>query len=132
MRQGGFTLVELVVATVIIAILATIAYPSYVAQVQKSRRAEGKSALTNAAIQLERYYTERNTFATATLGTGGVYPDHSESGYYTLSLANASTTDFTLRAVPTGPQAADPCGTLTVTSQGIRGVTGAAPLAQCW
>src|SRR3954453_3978060 len=115
MKQRGFTLLEVMITVVIVGVLATIAYPSYIAQTQKSRRVDGKSALLAAAVQLERYYTERNTYATATLGAGGVFSNHSEQGYYTLSLTGLSTTGFTLRAAPTGAHAADGCGTLSYT-----------------
>jgi type IV pilus assembly protein PilE len=133
MQQRGFTLIELVVTVAIVAILASIAYPSYVAQMQKSRRADGKAALMAASGKMERYFTERNTYATATVGTGGVYPGTSESGYYTLSFASPRTaSDYTLRAAPTGQQSNDPCGTLTLTSQGVKGVTGTRSVSECW
>ena len=67
-----------------VAILSALAYPSYVNTMQKSRRSDAKSALVGAAGQLERYFTERSTYATATLGSGGVYPSTSLNGYYTL------------------------------------------------
>ena len=132
MRQRGFTLVELLIVVVIVGVLAAIAYPSYVAHVQKSRRSEGKAALLAAAGQMERYFTERSTYATATLGAGGVYPDATENGYYSLSLAGLGASTFTLRATPAGVQTDDPCGTLTYTEQGQKGQTGAAPPSQCW
>ena len=133
MRARGFTLVELVVTVAIVAILASIAYPSYITQVQKSRRTDGKAALMAASGKMERYFTERNTYATATLGSGGVYPSTSESGYYTLSFAAPrSASDYTLKAAPTGPQSSDPCGTLTLTSQGVKGVSGSQSVSQCW
>ena len=44
-RQRGLTLVELMVVVAVMAIIATIAYPIYTNQVQKSRRADAKVAL---------------------------------------------------------------------------------------
>ena len=132
MRARGFTLIEVMIVLAIAAILAVIAFSSYSTQMQKSRRAEAKAALLAAAGQLERYYTERNTYATATLGSGGVYPDHTENSYYTLTLTGLTATGYTLSAVPAAIQAADKCGTLTYTAQGTKGVTGTVSVSDCW
>jgi type IV pilus assembly protein PilE len=134
-RSHGFTLLELVIACAIVAILAAIAYPSYKNSIQKSRRAEATAALLGVASQLERFSTEKGSYTTATLGTGAgaVYANHTENSYYNLSLANLTATTYTVRAAPTGAQAADPCGTLTYTEQGIKNVTGGTwTSAQCW
>jgi type IV pilus assembly protein PilE len=134
-RSRGFTLLELVIACAIVAILAAIAYPSYINSVQKSRRAEATAALLGVASQMERFSTEKGTYATATLGTGinAVFANRTENSYYNLSLANLTATTYTVRAAPTAAQAADPCGTLTYTEQGIKNVTGGTwTTAQCW
>ena len=132
MRARGFTLLELMVVCAIVAILARVAYPSYLSYVQKTNRAEGKGALLAAAVQMERYLTERNTYATATLGAGGVYPTTTEHSTYTLSLANLTASSYTLRAAPVGAQASDLCGTLTFTEAGVKGVTGTMAVNRCW
>ena len=66
-KQGmrGVTLIELMVVVVIIGILVAIAYPGYQSQLQKTRRADGKTALLNAAQRLERCFTRYNTYADA-------------------------------------------------------------------
>ena len=133
MRSRGFTLLELVIACAIVAVLASIAYPSYINSVQKSRRAEATASLLGVSAQMERWSTEKNTYATATLGTGGVYADHTENSYYNLSLSNLGATTYTVSAAPIGAQAGDPCGTLTYTHLGIKGVSGGTwAAAQCW
>lgn len=133
MRCRGFTLIEVMITCAVVAILVTIAYPSYVNSIQKTRRAEAKSALLGVAGQMERYFTERGTYATATLGVGGVYANHSENSYYALSLANLTATTYTLRATPAAQQVGDPCGTMTYTDAGVKGVTGGSwPVSQCW
>ncbi|MEP6941597.1 MAG: type IV pilin protein [Betaproteobacteria bacterium] len=133
MRARGFTIVEVVIACAVVAILAALAYPSYVNTVQKSRRSDATSALLGAAGQLERYFTERNTYSTATLGSGGVYPSTSLNGYYTLSFGAQTATTYTLNAAPAGAQSGDACGTLTYTDAGLKGVTGGTkPVADCW
>jgi type IV pilus assembly protein PilE len=132
MRCKGFTLTELVIVVVIVGILAAIALPSYSKQIQKSRRSDAKSALVGAAGQMERYFTERGTYATATLGSGGVYANTTQNGYYTLSFANLDATSYTLKATPAGAQTGDPCGNLTYDYQGNKGISGTAPMDQCW
>ncbi|HVR93173.1 MAG TPA: type IV pilin protein [Casimicrobiaceae bacterium] len=133
MRSLGFTLLEVMIVCAIVAILAAIAYPSYQSSVQKSRRAEAKSALLGVASQMERWSTEKGTYATATLGAGGVFANQSEHSYYNLSLANLTATTYTVQAAPTAAQTGDPCGTLTYNYQGVKDVTGGSwTKAQCW
>ena len=133
MRARGFTLLEVLIVCVIVGVLTMIALPSYQKSVQKTRRSDAKSALIGAAGQMERYFTERGTYATATLGSGGVYPSTTENGYYTLSLANLTATTYTLRAAPAAAQVGDACGTMTYTDQGTKGVSGASlPVSDCW
>jgi type IV pilus assembly protein PilE len=132
-RPLGFTLLEVMIVCVVVAILAAIAYPSYQSSVQKSRRAEAKTALLGVASRMERWSTEKSTYATATLGTGGVFANHSENSYYNLSLTNLSATTYTIQAAPTGAQTGDPCGTFTYNEQGTKTVSGGTwTRAQCW
>jgi len=134
-RSRGFTLLELVITCAIVAILASIAYPSYVNSVQKSRRSEATAALLGVASQMERFSTEHSSYALATLGTGtnAVYPNHTENSYYNLSLSNLGATTFTVSAAPTGVQASDPCGTFSYDQQGNKSVSGGTwTKAQCW
>ena len=133
MRSSGFTLLEVMIVCAIIAIMAAIAYPSYTNSIQKSRRSEATAALLGVASQMERWSTEKSTYATATLGTGGVFANHTESSYYNLSLTGLTATTYTVRATPAGAQVGDPCGTFTYNEQGIKDVTGGTwTKAQCW
>jgi len=134
-RHRGFTAIEVVIVVAIVGILAAIALPSYLSSIQKSRRSDAKSALVGAAGQLERYFTERGTYATATLGTGStsVAPATSLNGYYNLSFASQTATSYMLSAAPTGAQNGDPCGSFTYTDQGVKGVNGGSkPVSDCW
>ena len=64
-RARGFTLVELMAAVAIVAILTALAMPSYKEHVAKSRRSEAMTALLDGAQALERYYSANSTYATA-------------------------------------------------------------------
>lgn len=134
MNSRGFTLIEILITVVIVGVLTAIALPSFLEQVRKSRRADAKAAMLSGAVQMQRYFTERNTFATATLGSPpAAYRDTSENGYYALTLTNLAATTFTLNAAPIGTQAGDPCGTYTYTEQGVKGTSGGTlPTADCW
>src|SRR5690606_9148183 len=64
-RQRGMTLIELLIAVAVIAILGAIATASYRQQVIKSRRAAGAACLQEAVQYMERYYTEHLTYSKA-------------------------------------------------------------------
>jgi type IV pilus assembly protein PilE len=66
--SAGFTLVELLIAVVVVAILAAIAIPSYSAYVIRGQRAAAKAALVQAAQYLERNYTTNGCYEYGTVG----------------------------------------------------------------
>jgi len=59
---GGFSILELVCALVIVVIFSAIAYPAYLNAITTARRAEAKSALHALMLQQERYYLTHNTY----------------------------------------------------------------------
>ncbi len=130
----GFTLIEMMIVVAIAAVLASIAYPSYTAQVAKGRRADGKQALVELAQKLERYYTERGTYVGATIGSGGLFANVSAGGYYSLAISSQTADAFAISATPRGNQAGDACGALGYNQLGDRSVGAGAALnvEQCW
>jgi type IV pilus assembly protein PilE len=139
----GFSLIELMIALVIVGVLAGIAYPSYNAYILKGNRTEAKTRLLQLAQLQERNFTERNTYTTNCAGllgvVGTVYSassNSSSSGYQITCAAGAPgiATSYLLSAVPQGNQTNDTrCGTLTLAHTGakqISGGTGSA--AECW
>lgn len=132
-RTHGFTLIEMMVTVAIVGILAAVGYPSYLEHLAKGRRADGRAALVDLAQRMERYYTERSTYATATLGNSGIYPSTSPQGYYTLSIIAKSATAFSIQATPTGSQLHDACGSLGYNQAGDKSTSGGTlPTSACW
>jgi type IV pilus assembly protein PilE len=131
----GFTLLEMMIAAAILAILAAIAYPSYSQSIINGRRADGKTALMNLANRMEQYYAQNNTFATATIANVGLAAA-SDQGYYTLSITAQPQNTYTIRATRAGIQTADTrCGDLTLTSAGVKDKvndTAGYTASQCW
>lgn len=156
--QPGFTLIELMIVVAIVAILAAIAYPSYQDSVRKSRRADAKAVLLEAAQWMERFYTENNRYDENRAGTAvtdatqfpnsGLTSSPKEGGppggYYAIALNPApGRNTYTLTATPqaTGGQNNDRCGgltgpTLNLNQAGQKGVNGAfntpAIIQDCW
>ena len=136
-RRGGFSLIELAVAIAVVALLASVVLPAYQNSVRKARRTDARAALTTTAQLMERYYTERSTYRTATLGndtrTTNVSSAVSESGHYRLSLDAQDDVTYTLAATPLNDQANDACGAYTLNEKGLRGVRdGSLAAADCW
>lgn len=133
-RQRGVTLVELMTVVAVIAILASLGYPMYLEQQMKGRRTDGKAMLHNVIQQLERYYTENNTFTDDLEELGfPADPATSEHGSYTVTLAVGATgniaTSVTATATPVAPD--EKCGTLTLSSDLAKSASGSQP-AICW
>jgi type IV pilus assembly protein PilA len=68
----GFTLIELLVVIIIIGILAAIALPSLLAQVNKAKQAEAKQNVGALNRAQQGYFLENSCFVAGTLSTLGV------------------------------------------------------------
>ncbi len=138
-KTTGFTLVELMVTVAIMAIIMAIAYPTYVSQVAKGRRAAAKAALVELAQYLERNYTESQRYDKTSSGAAITLPytqapRDGSTKFYDLSLQSVSQNTFVLQAVPkNGQQTSDArCGTLTLDQRGVKGATGTDGATACW
>ena len=64
-RSRGFTLIELMIAVAIVAILAAIAIPSYTEYVRRGRVTEAFAALSGMRVKMEQYFQDNRTYADA-------------------------------------------------------------------
>lgn len=135
-KQKGFTLIEVMVVAVIVAILAAIAIPSYQNHIQKTRRSDATSTLTQLAAAQERHFFSNNGYL---LGTDFVTRHGTESadGFYTIGISAANCTScYTLTATARGPQLNDTrCRVFSLNYVGERSAKdadGNASTDQCW
>ena len=143
---AGFTLVDLVTALAIVALLACVAVPSYRAELARTRRADARAALLSLAAAEESFHTTCNAYASVLDDTTESsceasrlrFPGSAGQGAYSLEVTSADTAGWaalaTVRAG--GPQQADTrCRALGLTSTGnrtARTADGAANHAECW
>ncbi len=126
-QQTGFTLIELMIAVAIAAILVTIAATSYSSSVQKSRRTDARNAIMDIAAREERFLSVSNSYSSVTTDVGytGTWPQKVSNGYYTVSVQVPDpaqptvTNSYIVTATATGPQLSDTaCATFTVNQIG--------------
>ncbi|MCH9770233.1 MAG: prepilin-type N-terminal cleavage/methylation domain-containing protein [Gammaproteobacteria bacterium] len=130
--KTGFSIMEIMIAITIVAILIAIAFPSYQEYIHKSHRIEGIHTLLAIQLAEEKYRVNNASYGSLTDVWGGV--TSSENGYYNLSISNLSATSYTLTATATGDQAQDSEGATSCASLVIsysNGITSKTPAA-CW
>jgi type IV pilus assembly protein PilE len=128
-RMSGFTLIELMVAAVVIGIVAAIAYPAYVSHISKSRRSDAKIALNALQLSEEKYRASNASYGTlANLGASST----SSGGYYTIAVSGLTATGYTLTATAaTGSSQASDTGCTSMTLTYSNNTTTTSP-ATCW
>ncbi|MFL2547134.1 MAG: type IV pilin protein [Candidatus Rariloculaceae bacterium] len=96
----GFTLVELLIVIVVVAILGLVAMPSYRQYSIRAQRTEAKTALLRLHANQERFYLQNNSFSADPVALG--FPlGMSENGVYTIAIPVADTNTFEATATPT-------------------------------
>ncbi len=126
----GFSVLELLIALAIVAILATITVPSYSGLVAKTRRGDAMAALVQVQLAQERWRSAHPAYTRDLKALGWSSPQ-SPDGHYRLRVKHADAVDYLLLAQPTGSQHSDRCGVFAMDSQGpAYGGDYAGPL--CW
>lgn len=141
----GFTLVELMIAIAIIAILSALAWPTFQEAVHRSRRADAMAALSAIQQAQERWRANNPEYRSSLTGLPGAEATRSPDQHYDLSLVDDGLNRrvaYTARATArsSSPQGGDSrCqqlqvtvngGSIAYTSSGSGG-TNAAP-DPCW
>jgi type IV pilus assembly protein PilE len=135
----GVTLMELLVVIVILALLASIAVPSYRRYLLRSQRTEAMRALMRAQTAQEKFFLQYNMYSddlTAAPPNGLGLMSTTDTGKYTLTLNRPTTTTFTFTATAREGQRADKdCEVFTINQAGTRAAArqgGGANTANCW
>lgn len=137
----GFTLIELMIVVLVVAILASIAVPSYRQYVMRSNRTDATTALLRLQAAQEKFFLQNMRYANnlaAAPPAGLGLPANSDGGHYALALVMGAG-DMSYDATAT-PQAGDGqvddarCTSFSIDETGRRSATGGAadPDAECW
>jgi type IV pilus assembly protein PilE len=126
--KSGFSLIELLIAVVIVGILAAICYPSYQQYVLRSYRADAISQLLQLANAQEQHFADYGVYSADLVMLGAKV---SERYQFKINLF-AAQQEFELTAQVQGPQQADSeCPLFTLNNLGQR--NGQEPQTQsCW
>jgi type IV pilus assembly protein PilE len=151
-RNGGFTLIELMVVVAIVAILASIAVPLYTDYIRRGQLTEAFNNLNDYQVKMEQYYQDNRGYGTNACTdtnppswsfSGGVgVPAGAKYFTYGCQLTGAPTASQAYLLTATGSASTAAAGhvfTLTSTTSGtnpnIRFTTqfkGSAVNKQCW
>lgn len=136
-KQKGFTLVEIMIVVAIVAILSSIALPSYKEHVRRSQRLAARAIMLEAASWMERRFSVHHNYLGGD-NQNPVLPDglnrspRSGTTKYAISLM-AGQTHAAAYQLQASPVVGDKCGTFTLDHTGGRGLIGnTASLAECW
>ncbi len=126
--NSGFTVIELMIVVMLIAILVALAYPSYVDYVRKAKRGEAQQLLLNWSINQEIFRSNNSAYAP---DSSTVLPKPTHASY-TFSATGVSATAYSLVATASGDQANDKakdgtsCSPIQINQNGTKSPT------VCW
>jgi type IV pilus assembly protein PilE len=105
----GFTLIEVMIAVAIVAILAAVALPSYRDYVTRGQLSEAHSQLAAMRVKMEQWYQDTRSYAGAcTAGTTAALPgnngtaDNTNIKYFNYACSNLAANTYTVTATGAG------------------------------
>jgi type IV pilus assembly protein PilE len=129
-RQSGFTLIELMITVAIVAILASIALPSYQEYVKRGHRAAAQSEMMDIANRQQQFLLANRTYASTLAAMSYSLPAEVGAKYSAaISVGNSLNAScaavssgtvpaFVITFTATGSQASD--GALSLSSEGLK------------
>jgi len=122
-RHSGFTLIELMIAVIVIAILTVIAYPSYKNHLMRGYRNAGKQFLADISQRQEQYLLDQRQYAPTLAALSMTVPAEVAARYqapvFTVPAgATPPTYSISIAPIATGMMAGD--GALVLNSLGQR------------
>jgi len=142
--QRGVTLIELMIVVVILAMIASFAYPSYMNYVVNTKRTAATSTLLQVADRQQQFFMDNKRYAAGLSELGydndfvwiddqgeALVPGDAQS-VYVIGLANVGGTNYLGFAAPLNIQLKHDgkCGTMTLNQAGKRNNTGTSD--DCW
>jgi type IV pilus assembly protein PilE len=120
-RQGGFTLIELMMVVAIVSILIAIVLPAFQNQMMRGHRAAAKSEMMEIASRQQQFLLSDRAYATkvALVASGYGLPSDVAKHYdFDITVGATTVPSYTITFTPTGSQASD--GALTLNSEGVK------------
>ncbi|MCG3176061.1 MAG: hypothetical protein MOGMAGMI_00999 [Candidatus Omnitrophica bacterium] len=125
-RRAGFTLLELLIAVIVLVVLVGLALPIFTNTAERSRRAEALNML-NASRQAQlRFFIQNNTY-TNNMAQLDFNPNANPAGqtpHFTYGITSATATTFTMTATRNATNGGDGVSTVTINEAGNVGGTG--------
>jgi type IV pilus assembly protein PilE len=107
--RKGFTLIELIVVVIVIAILASFAVPQYITSIERAKKAKAENALGIIAQAEKMYRAENDTYvnfasgaADSTLGSYVELDEVDNDTDWNYQVTGATTTAFLATATRSG------------------------------
>ncbi len=128
--QHGFTLIELMIAMAVAAILATVAMPAYNDYVRRGMLTEATANLADMRVRMEQYYQDNRTYAGGGLnGCGIAAPPAGDARYFAYACAldttAAAAAGQSYRITATGNASSSVTGFVyTLNERNVRATTG--------
>ena len=137
-RMSGFTLIELMIAVVVVAILTAIALPSYRDYIIRGKITEATANLADMRVKLEQYFQDNRTYVGACVaGTAAPLPTGTK--YFTFTCPTLTAAAFTVTATGIAAQGmsgfsytVDQANTQATTISAPASTDGWLTSATCW